>query len=284
MISVLLSLLSPEAVACSEIAPQPVASFPDSGAVDTALNQRLIIEYNGGFNIQPPFLEAYQVDGDALLLIEGEMGWTCANGNLDRGACFLTFLPESGSWPMDSSISWQLAAASGGPIVFSGDFQTTDWLSAGAAPLNSELQGEWLDWIEADGMCTFQDSLSGSFDFSASSVEGGSVLELWMEGEGESVLVGHEVIVQGGEVELELPAFVLASTAEYCFEVSMVGPDGVETGSVEGPCLQWSQHDPIPNEAALDRGWLCATASNGGRTAGFFLGLMGLVTVIRRRR
>lgn len=281
MFSLLLSLLSPEAAACSEAAPQPVASFPESGTAAGALNQRLVIEYNGGINLQPPFLEAYQVDGDALLSIEGETDWTCASGNLGRGACFLTFLPASGSWPMESSISWELFSEPGGSIIFSGDFQTTDWLSAGAAPQNAELQGEWLDWNEADGMCNFEDWLSSRFDFSASAVEAGSVLELWMEREAESVLVGQQMIVQGGEVALELLEIVLASSAESCFEVSMIGPDGMETGSVEGPCLQWSQSVPAPGESG---GGLCATTSNGGRTAGFFLGLMGLATVLRRRR
>ena len=281
MFSILLSLLSPEAIACSEIAPQPVASFPDSGAVDTALNQRLIIEYNGGHHLQAPVLEAHQFDVDALLPIEGVMDWTCASGGLDRGTCILTFLPESGAWPMEGSISWQLAAASGGPIIFSGDFHTSDWLSAGTAPVNAELQGEWLAWNEADGMCDFKDSLSANFEFSASAVEAGSVLELWMEREDTSVLVRHDVMVQGGDVDLDLEAFVLASHAEACFEMSMIGPDGVEVGSVEGPCLQMEQPGPVPNESG---GGLCATASNGGRTAGFFLGLLGLVTVIRRQR
>jgi hypothetical protein len=285
MFTLLLALVSPDAAACSLAASEPVGSYPEDGANDAALNQRLLIEFNAGGGVETPGLEVFQEGGGELVSVPGSSEWFCINSQINGASqCILAFTPESGFWPGDSSIAWNLDYTSyegNGP--FSGSFRTTDWLSAGSAPQNGDLQGEWLDWVEADGMCSFQDALSARFDFSASGVEPGSVLEIWMERDGDSSLEMQQILSEGGDQSLELEAYVMASTMESCFSVVVVAPDGQQAGETAGPCLQWGVEAPAPGEPD-DGGLFCATAANGGRTTGFFFGLMGLVGLLRRQR
>jgi MYXO-CTERM domain-containing protein len=280
MFTLLFALFSPDAAACSLASSEPVASFPEAGANDAALNQRLLIEFSGGGGVETSDLEVFQEGGGEMVSIPGSTEWDCISyeaSGASQGV--LAFSPEGGAWPGNASISWNLGGTS-----FSGTFQTTDWLSAGNAPQNDDFQGYWIDWIEADGMCTFQDALSARFDLSASNVEAGSVLEIWMERDGAFKLEYQQILSEGGDLDVEVEAYVSASTMESCFHAVFVAPDGQEAGEMEGPCLVWSLEGPFHGGHIEDDGLFCATAANGGSTTGFFFGLMGLVGLLRRQR
>jgi hypothetical protein len=247
------------------------------------LNQRLLIDFSPGVDIFeiPASLQVWDVSGIVEEVIPGSEELLCAtHDNISH--CVLAFTPDSGCWPADSSIGWIVTGGWGEEIqeLLSGGFQTTDWLSAANAK-EGTLEGEWLVWYDADGMCIGEETLSGSFHFTGHYIEPGSVLELWMEREDESILAAIEVLHEGGDIDLDLDIWVAASEAETCFDALIRSPEGAEVALVEGPCLEWGAEE---DDESLGHRLFCATASGSGKTSGIFFGLMGLLTVLRRQR
>ena len=180
MLNLLLFLMVPDAQACSPAEAHPTASFPVDGASDAALNQQLMIQYTGGIMYYTTEVEVWNVETDEV--IEGDTELICEASLHSMSRCVVAFLPESGSWPADSTLAWHIYPEGEEPEVsyleMTGVFSTTDWLSAGELPEEVELQVELTEWRDPDMMCESSSSLVGQYKISADHIEAGSILQV----------------------------------------------------------------------------------------------------------
>lgn len=287
MLSVLLLFMVPDAQACSPAEAHPTASFPADGATDAGLNQQLMIQYTGGVMYYETVVDVWNVETDEV--IQGEQKLICEASHHDTSRCVVTFLPESGTWPADSSLAWHVYPEGDEPeassIEMSGVFSTTDWLSAGELPEEVELQVELTGWRDPDMMCESSSSLVGQYQISAEHIEAGSILQVVATIEPEhdasqpdERVVYQEMITSNGAFSFDQEHWMRGTKQEVCFSSRIHTPDGQVSGDYAGPCVQWD------SSGRSNLGSACSTQSRNQSLPLGSLILLGSMVFLRRQR
>jgi len=209
------------------------------------------------------------------------------------------FKPESGAWPANSEIVWEVAPSwvdkdsdYFDEVSMVGAFSTSDWLHAGEPPTGLELTGELTEFVPAD-YCGWDERIVGDFTLSGHSIEPGGLVELvWWKDNDEGELTDTAslteeavstvaILEESGNFSLDLGAVVFASEGTFCFTARVFSADGSDYAQVNGPCLEWGGGH---SGGKTDCGGAGCSSSNGpGSPAAAWLGLLGLMAFSRRR-
>jgi hypothetical protein len=293
--------LAPDAAACSPAEALPIASYPVSEASDVELNQRLLIEFSGGSGADDYGIQVFDATSEAP--IEGQLSIECANQGGFSDPCMAIFVPERGNWPARSDIRWYiqpewLAADSSDTDYYDlyGRFSTSDEYHKGYAAQSLLLTGDFTEWIVADGMCEDQDRLLGEFVLEGDGLEAGSLVELIVSVESEEEnsrgglpeesIVDLVILEETGPFSLELHAGIPATYEYACYSARVFTADGSDYAQVDGPCLQWEDGESpeMLCGTGLGFGLGCSTLLVSDPLSASWLGLLGLVTLLRRQR
>lgn len=293
------AVLTPDAEACSPAEGEPIASYPVSEASDVELNQQLLIEFSGGAGVDEYSISVFDVASEEP--IEGSLFFECANQGGLSDPCVALFAPDGGSWPEHSDIRWHIQpdwldsdSSSSEYYTLQGSFSTSDDFHEGYAPENLSLEGSFTEWILADGMCEDQDRLHGEFVLEGDAIEAGSLVELmvsiWSDGENargglpEESVADVVILDEAGRFSLALNARIPATYEIACFSARVFSADGSDYAQVDGPCLQWEDSDYPEMYCGTGLGFGCSTMAVYDPLSTTWLGLLGLVTLLRRQR
>ncbi len=290
--------LSPDAAACSPAEASPISSYPVAEALDVRLNQQLLIEFGGGYGAGDYGIEVFDTSSDEP--IEGSLSFECANQGGFSDPCIALFVPDGGSWPKHSDIGWQvqpdwLTPDSSGSEYYTlqGSFSTSDESHGGDAPESLSLTGDFTEWIVADGMCEDQDRLLGEFVLQGDAVEGGSLVELIVsiefdgdDSQPEESIADVVILDEAGLFSLDLNAGILATDEYACFSARVFSADGSDYAQIDGPCVRWGDGGSkrMICGTGMGFGWGCSTLAVYDPLSTSWLGLLGLVTLLRRQR
>lgn len=205
--------------------------------------------------------------------------------------CIVTFTPESGGWPGNSSIGWTISPPqdeldSGWGEALSGSFSTTDWIRPPQVPAAMTISAEMTEWRPIESSCDSTERILVSMSIATDPLDPGTLLEFVEEPSADSIqmedglpeplVVANHLVRDDSALEF---AFEIGATEEErCFSVWAYSHDGTMVDQYAGPCLQWGEGN---SEEGSDKG--CAsTGANSSLKAGWLAGL--LVLGMRRRR
>ena len=287
MLSLLVTLITPNAEACSPAPAEPVWSFPANGSLDSALNQPLQIFVT---NANYGDIEITVWNGDTNEEVEGAAYYSCPIDPNGWDSCLVSYLPDSGFWPSESEIFWSAVPDDGWAGTLSGSFSTTDWLSAGELPEAMNIEGEMVEWRPIESECDNNPSIQVSISIDPDSLnvlEKGVTLQVMQEltvaqpenidgALPEPLLVAQHLVQTDSNGELNFD--ILATEDESCFNVWAYSPDGTNFSQYDGPCLKWGQAD-----GGNESGWGCSSAPESSSLHLGWLSAMLMLMIGRRR-